>query len=364
MAVVLPQLPAQLQTLHYDGCYSLLPGLAATLAALPHLTSLTVVIDTQDRDSDQCYHERMTAALAAMAGHLTCLTCENLMASIDVASCFGSPTILSKLSNLRRLDVTLSKLDDAGLHTLTTSFPALTHVKVGSCELQSSHLHEVGCSSWEELGISHADLLSLARLPLRGIKRVRVGCLSGTKDSSLAPTNSSGAAAGLSAVAAFTAALAAAPDCTFAACFFGDFLTLELHVSEMPAMLPLAANLKDVGCLGLRTPGKDSQQLTPAAVKALGALLEELPSCTELHICGLKPHPSVQLLPVLARTSVTSIHLVDYGITEAELMAWCAGGDAARVVDIDTQGAWKIPADVRRSIGDVPGVRLGGCRAA
>ncbi len=252
----------------------------------------------------------------------------------NVVSWLASPAVLFKLGGLRRLEFSQSLVDDAGMHTLLTSFPALSHVVVGGCRLQGSHLAE-DRMAWEELCMLSIDVASLARLPLRVIKRVHVVGLysdwSCTTTSSTTTINSGDAAA--AAAASLTAALAAAPDCTFT-CIDGR-LDLHLHVSEMPALLPLIARWQGVRCLSLCVPCKGSQRLTAAAAGALGALLQVLPSCTELQLSGLKPHPSALLLPVLTHTSVTRVDLVDDIITEAELMAWCTGGDAAHPIEFE-----------------------------
>jgi hypothetical protein len=300
-----------------------------------------------------------------MAGRLTHLHWNSMLPDgLDVACCLASPALQSKLSKLHRLELGTSTLDDAGMCILLKSFPALTYIAVGRCQLQHSHVDELGCSRWDEVRVSSSDFASLARLPLRGIKRVRVWRVGTAGSSSTTTTATNGDAAGVSTAASLAAALAAAPDCTFAARWAGDYLALELHVSEMPALLPLIARWQGVGRLSLRAPahGTNPQRLTPAAVKALGALLESMTSCNELSIAGMKPHPSAQLLPVLARTSVTRVSLVDYIITEAELMAWCAGGDAARpiVVAVNATGRFEgQPANVG-GLADVPdsGVQL------
>ncbi len=329
-AAVPLQLPAQLHTLCYEGCNNLLPGLPAVLPALPHLTSLSLVI-VDDHGIDQ-----FCSVLLTIAGQLTHLQWDSLTHEFNLASCLASPAVLFKLSSLRRLEVCRFKLDDAGLSVLLASFPELTYVGVGGCRLQRSHLAEDRIA-WEEFCIRSIDVASLARLPLRVIKRVYVVGLysdwSCTTTSNTTTINS-GDAAAAAAGATLTAALAADPDCTFT-CIDGH-LDLHLHVSEMPALLPLIARWQGVRYLSLHTPvhGTDAQRLTAAAAGALGALLQVLPSCSVLRLCGLKPHPSALLLPVLAHTSVTRVDLVDDSITEAELMAWCAGGDAAHPIAV------------------------------
>jgi hypothetical protein len=297
-----------------------------------------------------------------MAGRLSHLQWDSMLPyELNLASCLASPALLVNLSKLRRLKVCRSTLDDAGMRTLVTSFPELTHVEVGGCQLHNNHLDEVGCSSWEELCIDSTDFASLARLPLRRIKRVRVCALCSAGSSSATVNGDSGFEVAHPEITSLVAALATAPNC---AVVCDHCLLLKLHVSEMPALLPLIARWQGVGRLDLRAPGNDPQQLTPAAVKALGALLEALPSCIELHMTGFKPHPSVQLLPVLAGiTSVTSIRLAiniitsTDTITEAEVMAWCAGGNAAHpiVVTVTAYGRFQGQPDRVSSTVNVPG---------
>jgi hypothetical protein len=128
---------------------------------------------------------------------------------------------------------------------------------------------------------------------------------------------------------------------------------LKLHVREMPALLPLLARWQGMRRLKLRLPDDNSQMLTPAALKALVALLEAQHACTELYITDFTPHPTALLLPLLAHTSVTRVVLMDCSITEAELMGWCAGSDVARrvavLVDGDVEGK---PAHMRVVVDD------------
>jgi hypothetical protein len=163
---------------------------------------------------------------------------------------------------------------------------------------------------------------SLAHLPLRGIKRVCV--------SQLVSENTAGAFGAADAAAQLTAALASAPGCTF---FCSGELVLTCGVNEMPILLPLLARWKHMELLQLTTP--QSEYLTPAALAALHALLVGLPDCTWLDIDGLIPHPSVQLLPALAGTGVSSEVLLHNRMTEAQLMLWCAGGQASKPITVE-----------------------------
>jgi hypothetical protein len=107
---------------------------------------------------------------------------------------------------------------------------------------------------------------------------------------------------------------------------------LSCLVSEMTSLLPLLARWHGVQLLHLETPMGEG--LTPAAVGALGALLERLPTCTDLQICGPVPHPCALLLPALARTSISTVHLDHERLSEARLMLWCAGGQPNRPITV------------------------------
>ncbi len=319
--------------------------LAETLASLPSLTSLDVTLLYSNTDS----RVDMSSVLSALAGQLTQLVwyheCAVRQLRLDepvVPSLLTSPAILCKLSKLQWLDMMGITLDDAGLRVLLKNLPTLTHVGVRKLVLHESHA-DVGCS-WEELNMCTVTVTSLAHLPLRGIKRVCVDELEST-----AAAGASGAAA----AAQLTAALAAAPDCTWVC---SDEFSLRCKVAEMPRLLPLLlGRWHGMKMLQLITP--TAECLTPAAVGALRALLEGMPSCTELCIAGLMPHPSIQLLPVLASTNVSTVVLLHTRMTEVQLGMWCSGGQASRPITVELQEACRFSGTIShvRSAVDVPG---------
>jgi hypothetical protein len=145
------------------------------------------------------------------------------------------------------------------------------------------------------------------------------------------------------AAAKLAAAMAAAPDCTLGV---SNGLSLACRVAEMPLLLPLLARWEGVTSLELATPQREC--LTPAALGALGALLEIMPSCIALLIRGLLPHPSIQLLPALVRTHVSTVVLVHTHMTEAHLMLWCAGGQASRPITVELSDNCDLVGSISR----------------
>jgi hypothetical protein len=201
--------------------------------------------------------------------------------------------------------------------------PALTHVEVGHLELQDSHADGQMACIWEELHIySRICATSLARLPLRCIKRLGVGqvdCYNGADP----------AAASTQPTVLLKAALAAAPDCCCSVTWRGR-LSLFCPVRKMPAMLPLLARWEGVKSMLVETKAAEPEYLTPAAVGALGALLESMPNCSELALHNVAPSLNASLLPALSRTSVLTLDFTELHMTEAQLMLWCAGRPEGR----------------------------------
>jgi hypothetical protein len=235
-----------------------------------------------------------------------------------------TPAAQAKLAGLRHLDMIAFVLLDPVLQVILEHLPALTHVELGHMHLEDNHAAAQMASSWEELRLSgEADIASLARLPLRCIKRVLVSSLKCYVEplgvhNTAAPRNTS-------APAQLAAALAAAPHCSFS-CLIDDEIHLQCAAKQMPALLPLLTRWEGVKTLCLNNYCRDSQQLTPAVVGALGSLLESMPSCTVLSMHGFTPSPCAMLLPALARTSVADLHLYVESQSEAQLMVWLAGG--------------------------------------
>jgi hypothetical protein len=234
-------------------------------------------------------------------------------------------------------------LDDAGLRVLLAHMPVLTYVSVTTVQLQDSHA-DVECS-WEELRMDDVSVTSLAHLPLRGIKHVRVNELVSAATAGGGDGVAAAAAYHTAAATKLSAALAAAPDCTFVSCYEEHIMPVRCSVAEMPALLPLLARWQGVKDLYLTTPS--GQRLTPAAVAALGALLEGMPSCKELTIEGPTPHPSALLLPVLSRTSVSKVFFCHDHMAEAHLMLWCAGGRASHPVALELRHGCEFVGDIR-----------------
>ncbi len=318
--------PSQLQSLYlwYGTIMQRQQLLVSALAALPSLTSLDVKLLCHCTDS----RVDMSTVLPALAGQLTQLawSCE-WHEQPRLPSWLASPAVLGKLSKLKELHTFGTTLDDAGFLFLLLNLPLLTHIGVRKVVLQHSHA-DAGCS-WEELRMCTVTVTSLADLPLRGIKRV---CVDELVSAAAAVAGDDGveAAASHTAAARLTAALAAAPDCTLGV---SNGLSLACRVAEMPLLLPLLVRWEGVERLELSSP--TSECLTPAAVGALGALLERMPLCTHLIIAGLIPHPSALLLPALANTGVSCVALLHGRMIESHLMLWCAGGQASRPITVE-----------------------------
>jgi hypothetical protein len=311
-------------------------ALAATVASLPHLTSLTLGAEVADDADSACQ------VLCKVVGQLTHLSFT--MPDYGMSD-FGTLTALLKrpdtpmlMRQLRRISLNDAKLDDSGLCALTTHLPQLTHVAVGCCELQTSHADNLACS-WETLRITGClDTTALTRLPLRGIRKLEVDSVmsAGTTPTEVA------------------AALAAVPDCVLS-CPIGC-LELECDFGE------LAVLLSRMQCEVLRSvilKPSNTDRLTPAAVETLVAFLERTPSCSLLHIEGFPPPAT--LLPALHRTAVSELYLGHDEMTEAQLMAWCTGhvghplrvsftdgrlfGSLTRVVQVLQEGGGDVTLD-------------------
>jgi hypothetical protein len=82
-----------------------------------------------------------------------------------------------------------------------------------------------------------------------------------------------------------------------------------------------------------------------------------MPSCIALLIRGLLPHPSIQLLPALVRTHVSTVILVHTHMTESHLMLWCAGGQASRPITVELYEECEFVGNIShvRSTVSVPG---------
>ncbi len=96
------------------------------------------------------------------------------------------------------------------------------------------------------------------------------------------------------------------------------------------------------------------EHLTPAAVGALGALLESMPGCTHLVIDDLIPHPSALLLPALASTSISKVSLEHDRMTEVQLMLWCAGGQVGHPITVGVASGCQIVGNVSHVLSVVP----------
>jgi hypothetical protein len=108
-------------------------------------------------------------------------------------------------------------------------------------------------------------------------------------------------------------------------------LSLDCGMQELPYLLPLLARWRGWNRLYLHVRddgGSSDRQLTPDAVRAMCALMQATPCCTELSLLGALPHPAALLLPVLVATSVVDIGLDDDCISETQLMLWCDCGGA------------------------------------
>jgi hypothetical protein len=218
-------------------------------------------------------------------------------------------------------------LDDAGLRAMMAHLPALTHVEVASLTLLDNHADaKMASCCWEVLSLVHnAGVESLASLPLRRIKRVVLSSVDCPDDDSNSNNSDGTTTRNTRPVDAFAAALAAAPDCRFSCRPNWDILCLRCPVSRLPAMLPLLARWESFERLTLLEMDPWGKHLTPAAVDALGALLEGMPRCDGLALTFLRPSSTALLLPALTRTSVHSLILFQVHLSEAQLMLWCAG---------------------------------------
>jgi hypothetical protein len=216
---------------------------------------------------------------------------------------------------------------------LIAHLPALETLWLDDCELQDNHADAVMSHSWKELHTSDdMDPRSLARLPLRHIKRLCVPGLTSTNVTA-SPADE------------LAAALDAAPGCCVAS-GPGGTLRLNCPANQLPDLLQLLARWDSKGLKQLEVSqrsdvvgdgadeGMNQEQLTPAAVHALGALLEGLPECRQLNICKFLPHPAALLLPALARSSVRVITLSYDRLTEGDLLLLCAGGQASSPVEV------------------------------
>jgi hypothetical protein len=183
------------------------------------------------------------------------------------------------------------------------------------------------------------SVTSLAHLPLPGIKRVCVHELECAHFTYFGQGRAAASHAHAAAVK-LAAALAAAPHCTFP----GTRLNLKCCVAQLPILLPLLARWHGMERLQLITG--TGECLTPAAVAALGALLEGMPSCTQLNITGPTPHPSALLLPALVRTRVSTVWLNHYHMTDAHLLLWCAGGQPSHPITVKLLDGFHFVGDI------------------
>ncbi len=321
----------QLRTLHLAQCTGLpVSLLTTTLTALPHLTSLTLAVAGLTGGDD------FSMVLAASTGQLTHLAWESNVYTtygLELPSFLTAPAVQHKLTRLQQLDIKPFDLDDSGLCAMMAHLPALKHITFCNLKLQDSHADvQLVCGSWEELHIGfETSVTSLARLPLRCIKRVIAWNLGLEDDADGSCTsNIASDAHPASPVTVLTAALAAAPECELScACSDGNELQLSCPVSQLPALLPLLARWEGVKSMFLASSGMVSECLTPAAVGALGALLEGMPSCTKLALCRFTPSLTSLLLPALARTSVRELDFTYMDMSIVQLMLWCAGAPAS-----------------------------------
>jgi hypothetical protein len=288
-------------------------------AALPQLTSFRLL--------GVISNDALCAGLEPVAEQLT-----HLGWTARGPISFDAWALLPKLNKLRRLDLGCI-VDDAVMQALLTHLPSLTHVTVYGCELQVSHTHRTD-RSWQELRVgAHLLIASLALLPLRCIQRLVFDDLRQSDIIYDLPNPHDLAATPLllTETSQLPAALAAATDCTISCENMRYYrrtsgFSVYCSVREMPALLPLLVRVRGMHDLKLST--RESDELTPAAVTALGALLEAQRCCTALHLCHTSIHPSAQLLPALANTAVSDLHVqLSRSPTEAELVMWCAGSE-------------------------------------
>ncbi len=334
----------QLQTLNLGYCDDVpVCVLTTALAALPRLTNLTLPAEGPTGRDD------VSVALAASCGQLTHLAWDGMVnthVGLKLPSFLTASAAQSKLARLQQLDIEPFDLDDTALRAMMAHLPALTHVTVENLQLQDSHADAHMTCSWEELIVSSITTVQfVARLPLRCIKRVALRCLACID----IHDNNNPAAASTpptSPAALFAAALAAAPDCTFSCAPDSDRMGLFCPVRHLPAMLPLLARCKGVKCLALLWAESRPERLTPAAVGALGALLEGMPSCERLTVSGFTPNSNALLLSVLARTSVQVLDLAVESVSETHLMLWCAGGAASRAITVTLDESCQVDGDI------------------
>jgi hypothetical protein len=323
-----------LETLHLGTYIGLPVSLVTTaLAALPTLTSLTLPANGTTGISD------VSMALEASTRQLTHLAWVFggfWDGEIKLPSFLATPAAEAKLARLQQLDQDGFDLDDMGLCAMMAHLPALTHVTVGTLQLQDNHAEAKMAHSWEELSVSVEDLTSvigLAHLPLRSIKRVRVWgifCDCDTEDDASSSSTTSPAPG-------FASALAAAPICSFT-CRCDNQLHFCCPVSQLPAMLPLLARWEGVNRLAVICAKLRSEYLTPASVSALGALLEGMPSCTRLRLHLFIPSLTTPLVPALVRTSILTLRLTPECLSETHLALWCAGDPGSRCIKGVTTG--------------------------
>ncbi len=309
--------PLQALRVLYPECLSR-QVLAAALASLPHLSSATLYFEDADMAND------LTRALPAAAGqltHLNLLCRHTSRVEIDALTrLLDGPDVPLSMRQLRQIELGCTWVNDAGLRSLVAHLPLLTHVKVHNFQLLSSHA-DAACN-WEELRITNCLIIqTLTQLPLRGIRKLEVHDVRSTHYSSQESASSA---------ADLAAALAAAPDCVFS-CTHSPCLYFRCHVEELALLLP-RWQCGVVKNLNLSPSGTDC--LTPAVVGALASLLERTPSCTELHITDFGPPDAASspLLTALISTEIREVHLHHQHMTEAQLLAWCAGGALGRPI--------------------------------
>jgi hypothetical protein len=294
--------------------------LAAALASLPHLTSLMLGEGAKD---DLC------AVLSTADGQLTHLSLSSDDYELETTLCklLEGPVIPLSMRQLRSLVMGCATVGDALLRVLTAHLPLLTYVHVCSICLCTSHA-DAACN-WEELSVEETLYTDdLARLPLRGIRTLGV-CSFKVHSSYNRPGETA---------AALAAALAAAPDCALGFPCAPE-LELDCSAEELAVLLPRwQCGAMERLTLAMSSTGTDC--LTPAAVAALGSMLQRTPSCKELSIEGFAPpdpKSAPLLLPALRNTAIRKVQLRHPKLTEAQLMAWCAGC-VGRPIVVDWSG--------------------------
>jgi hypothetical protein len=197
-------------------------------------------------------------------------------------------------------------------------------------QLQASHNDDGTEATWHKLYVTAVSLASLACLPLHRIRQMTLQTLR-AHTSGLSGVGEGGGAGVSAAAAALVAARAAAQDCKFTCHMVIG--VLQFPVSDVPALLPLLASWQGIHCLALETWSAD-QRLTPAAVHALGAMLEQASTCKLLRLNGYLPLAGAPLLPALHRSSVECVNLGHRGVTDVELAWWCAWRDTCRPINL------------------------------